>query len=249
MNDLNEKYEKNDIEIGSISFEINQSYFDNYKRTYPRIQSLLAEVMSVISLLFQIAQQIIFFFCDKKMSRDIIRNLLNNINENNIIKKGNINIINKKLQDIKNELLTEKEKMKNEMDEKTNISYSLDKDKNDNKSDLSTDNIDINKSLKKINYYYIIKSFFCFKDKKTKLINLCHNIIIEDLCVERLLRRLYDLERIYNCLTSEEKNCDYFGDNRFNEINKLLYDINNEIENKKVSKPPKKRNSTISNYE
>jgi hypothetical protein len=63
MNDLNEKYEKNDInEVGSISFEINQSYFDNYKRTYPRIQSLLAEVMSVISLLFQIAQQIIFFF-------------------------------------------------------------------------------------------------------------------------------------------------------------------------------------------
>ena len=138
--------------------------------------------------------------------------------------------------------------MKNEIEKKTNISYSLDKDKNDTKSDLSKDNIDINKTLKKINYYYIIKSFLCFKDKKTKLINLCHNIIIEDLCVERILRRLYDLERIYNFLTSEEENNDYFSDNRFNEINKLLYDINNEIKNKKVPKLQKKRNSTISNY-
>ena len=37
-----------------ITFNINRSYYDNYKRGYQKLQSLLAEVMSVINLIFQI---------------------------------------------------------------------------------------------------------------------------------------------------------------------------------------------------
>ena len=43
--------EFNDLEIGRITLGINKSYYDNYKRTYPRLKTLVAEIMSVISLL------------------------------------------------------------------------------------------------------------------------------------------------------------------------------------------------------
>ena len=148
--DFTENLKTKDVNnIGSITFEMNPSYFDNYKRTYPRIQSLLAEVMSVISLLFQIAEKIIFILCDKKMSRDIIRNLLDNKINKNIIKQENINNINQKFQ---NGMISEKITMKNEIIEKTDMTFSIDKEKSENKPYLSTKIIEINKSLKKINY-------------------------------------------------------------------------------------------------
>ena len=46
------------------------------------------------------------------------------------------------------------------------------------------------KNLKVLN---IIKSFFCFKDKKTKLIDLCDSSMNKYLCIERILKRLYNL--------------------------------------------------------
>ena len=47
---------------------MNKSNYDNYKRTYKKFQSLLAEIMSVISLLFEIGGQISSIFCEKNMS-------------------------------------------------------------------------------------------------------------------------------------------------------------------------------------
>ena len=80
---INENFNyKKDLEIrnssiiGSILFQINKSYYDNYKRSYQKFQSLLAEITSVISLIFEVARQISNILCDKKMSRDIIRSLL-----------------------------------------------------------------------------------------------------------------------------------------------------------------------------
>ena len=48
----------NEITIGNIDFQINKSYYDNYRRTYSRLQTLLAEVTSVISLIFEIGRQL-----------------------------------------------------------------------------------------------------------------------------------------------------------------------------------------------
>ena len=91
---LNNDTDKDSI-IGSITIEINKSNFDNYKRSYKKLQTLLAEVMSVISLLFQIGGQISIFLCEKKMSKDIIFNLLNDNIENNREKK--LNLVNTKI--------------------------------------------------------------------------------------------------------------------------------------------------------
>ena len=53
-----------------------------------------------------------------------------------------------------------------------------------------------NRYLDKVNYFHILKSYFCFKDKKTEMINLCNNIIKEDMCIERILERFYNLEKL-----------------------------------------------------
>ena len=64
--------------------------------------------------------------------------------------------------------------------------------------------VDNNKELKKINYFHILISYLCFKTKKTEIINLCDDIVTEDLCVERILKRFYNLERLYSNFPSNE---------------------------------------------
>ena len=87
--DLQKDLENNNISnIGSITFEINKAKYDYYKRIYQRFQSLLAEIMSVISLVFEVGRQISFFLCNKKMNTNIIRTLLDKenyyiLNQNN----------------------------------------------------------------------------------------------------------------------------------------------------------------------
>ena len=81
---------------------------------------------------------------------------------------------------------------------------------------------------------HIIKSFLWFKDKKSKLINVCYNIVCEDLCIEKILKRLYKLEEIYNYIIDSQN---YININqRFEEVNKLIYEINEEIIKKELEK-------------
>jgi len=126
----------NSSRIGVISFSINKSNFDNYKRNYSRLQSLLAEVMSVVSLLFEIGRQISNLLCNKKMSNDIINHLINK-DKNLILFKNNNNI--DKLFKVyeKNDLSSsERKKIDSQMIDKMN-----------NKNNLEINNeINLNKS-------------------------------------------------------------------------------------------------------
>ena len=235
--------------IGTIVFMINQSNFDIYKRSYQRLQSLLAEIMSVISLLFQIGEQISYILCNKKMSKDILVEITNKSkidlltqrshDINKLFKKERKIIKSKSLSTEKplNEIdYLEKEKENNFPSEKKNIKsksmekpqtnkYNSEKNENNNSKlfnnsfGLENNNeINIsNKLIKDINYFHIIKSYFCFKDKKTKMINLCHNIITKDICIERILERLYNLEKSkeiikYNYNNNDDKMEDHYLD-------------------------------------
>ena len=60
--------------------------------------------------------------------------------------------------------------------------------------------------LSELSFWDILKSYFCFKDKKSKLVNLCHNIIIEDMCFEKIIKRIYSLENISYYYSNEIKN-------------------------------------------
>ena len=42
------------LHIGTIMIEISKANFDSYKKFYPRIQSLIAEIMGAISLIFSV---------------------------------------------------------------------------------------------------------------------------------------------------------------------------------------------------
>ena len=248
--DLQKDLENNNISnIGSITFEINKANYDYYKRIYQRFQSLLAEIMSVINLVFEVGRQISFFLCNKKMSTNIIRTLLDKenyyiLNQNNN-KKNNLH----KSQE-ENKLSSDRKIINNELMDKKNNTYSIEKNdifklnitkdfdfKITSKNEMHNLKKNNNQVLNKINYYHILKSFLCFKDKKTKLINLCHTIILQDLCIERILERFYNLEKIYQFFKGKEKEkIECIKTKRFKEINKYIYMINHEMKEYSIKK-------------
>ena len=229
--------------IGNIKLEINKSHFDNYSRTYKRLQGLLAEVMSVVSLLFEIGRQISSFLCEKKMNTDIVYDLLNQDKTYIPIKLTRINNLTKNNQKKKNEFSSDRKNINPELMNKDNDNTRDEKNEiikfGKSRENLTLNNPieekdNINKFMKEINYFQVIKSYFCFKDNKSKLIQLCNNLVIEDMSVERILQRLYNLERIYYSFLKEEKGkIKLVKIKRFKEINKCILDINNEIYNTK----------------
>ena len=85
--------------------------------------------------------------------------------------------------------------------------------------------------MKNLKFFDIIKSFFCFQDVKTKLIDLCNRIIKEDICIDRILSRLYNLEKIYSLIENKENDKHKF--NRKEDAKKLddyIFQINYETE-------------------
>jgi len=224
--------------LAIITFEINKSNYDYYKRTYKKIQSFLADVTSVINLIITILKLLTCFLLNKKMSTDIITKIM----MVDIYKelKGKISLnqkggLVKKLNDI------DKEKSISEFEEKQNSKVVINESNNiklkDNK--LKERNM---KVLKNLNLFETTKSFFCFKDVRTKLIDLCDRIIKEDFCIDRILSRLYNLEKIY-CLM-ENKGYDKCKLNRkeeFKKINKYLFQINYEVKKSYSSKREKKK--------
>ena len=121
---------------------------------------------------------------------------------------------------------------------------------NNNKNDKSEkmNKIGLNKNLiNEINYFNIIKSYLCFKDKKTELVNLCHDIIIEDMSIESILKRIYDLEQLYNLFSKEEIEKLMLNKNEnFKEINNNMNKIKKGNKIRKLIKI-KKSNNYIDN--
>ena len=71
----------------SISFNINKLDYDLYIRKYQRIQSLLADIMSIINLTIVIGKFIGNILLNKLMARDILINIIdNNYNKKKINK-------------------------------------------------------------------------------------------------------------------------------------------------------------------
>ena len=85
-NDFSPKNSFNEsTKIGEIVLEINKSNYDHYKRIYPRIQSLLTEITTVVNLLFSIGHHILKYLLARKMSKDIIKTLLEIDSDLNLI--------------------------------------------------------------------------------------------------------------------------------------------------------------------
>lgn len=233
-----------DSMIGTIEIGINKSNFDNYKRNYQKVQSLLAEISSVISLLFEIGKQLSNFIGSKKMSLNIIEYL---VNKDNLYTK---HYTNKIILIKNNNNESSKRKSKPEiLDNSNNLDLTI----KNHESKLSGNNIKISKNnkinvkneknqfFKNIMFLHLLKSFLCFKDKKSQFINYCHNIINQDMSIERILERLYNIEKINYYLTNEEKRkLKRIKNKKFIEIEKKINEINDE-----TSKEEKSENKNL----
>ena len=193
-------------EIGTVFISFSEINFDSYKRVYPRIQSLLAEVMSVIDILMAIGQIITKILIDKKLSKDIFKYILENE-----YKKRKIEIIPENREVISKEIniptTTENEQ----------ITYKSTQNNIDNITNRNNDNSNSNSKLfDSLNYIYIFKSFFCCEDEKTKLINACHDYISKEICIENLLNKLNELSNKLNIILDDH--CLKIENQEFEEI-------------------------------
>jgi len=202
-------------QIGTISFKINKSNYDYYNRSYKKLQSLLPEILSLINLVLEIARYISDYLCKKVMSKDIMISLLDN--EKNYITNKHHQEITKILfknkernmkfserREIKNETIDKPDNTHNQkIFDKSNFSISKENIISNEKQNCSNIN---NKLLSELNFCDVFKSYFCFKDEKSKLVNLYHNIIIENMSFEKIIKRIYTLEKISYYYSNEIEN-------------------------------------------
>ena len=213
-----------------IDFKMSEASYDYYQRSFIKFQAFLADVMSLINLLITISKIISEFLLNKKMDKDIIRYILtsNNINKNNISKEKQIHEIFDNNYDKNQKRIIDTQKS---VDSSNEISSKIDLE-SENKNE------NINNIMKNLKINSIIKSFFCCKDKKTKIINLCEDIVEKDICIERILKRLYLIENEFDIL----KNKNFF------EIQNIIDNISkesNEKNNNKIEKISKKNKEVI----
>lgn len=254
--DYSADYDYETYPLGQISICM-LDFFDNYKRSYEKLQALLAQILTIIHLLFVFGQKICDVLLSKRMAKDIVGNLFkhkeflyemnqqdssisNNINEIIIRdnKKENISLDSG---NIKDKTLSENAKLD------LNVNFKI---RNDSKKKEIENKIIYSKKIEKINNFDIFKSFFCYKNKTTKLINKCCNIINNDICVENILKKIYELENIYFILSRKKQNrvkmCQY-SNKRFKEVDHLinLMHIEEQFKNKKSEQKTRKRNTVV----
>ena len=230
-------YDKIDFydDILLINFKMNGASYDYYQRSFIKFQAFLADVMSLINLLITISKIISEFLLNKKMDKDIIRYILtsNNINKINISKEKQIHkVFDNNYDENRNKHIDTPPKSADSFNEISTKNDLESVNKNENKSE------NINKIMKNLKINSIIKSFFCCEDKKTKIINLCEDIVKKDICIERILKRLYLIENEFDILKSKN----------FVEIENIIDNINNESNEKlddKIQKISNQNNKII----
>ena len=232
---------RNDLydHILNINFRMNSANYDLYRRTFIKFQSFLADVMSLINLLITISKVITEFLLYKKMHKDIIKYIItsnNNIKENKIGKEIFQNKLKSKkifdIYDCKGEKFEKKINQNQIIEGKVNSKISLEVHNKDCTLEMENEDKNIIKVMKILNITNIIKSFFCLKDRKLKLINLCNDIVNKDICIERILKRLYTLENQYNSLIEEDSSKSFINSD-ISKIKNIIKRINNET-NKQI---------------
>ena len=204
-----------DFLLINFTFNINKFNYELYMRKYQKLQSLLADIMSIINLSVTIGKSISHILLNKVMVRDILINIIdNNYNKKKNVTSNDYNIKKK----LNNSDIKEKNKFNLE---KTNIKSGVSDIEKINKSNINNLNLSRHKTntkiraLKSINCFQFIKSLFCYEDIKSKLINICFNLIYDQMCIDNILKRIFILEKHckslsnFNMFASEYKKIKY----------------------------------------
>ena len=215
-------------EIGAALIAVSTNNFDYYIRNYSRIQTLLAEILSVIELITGLGNMVCAFVLNKKMSRKVIKHILH--------RNGKVNVEN----DDKNTLDNSKDKtnyLDNQIQIKeTNINLNMSSYNHFDKTSSNCDEERVIKVLNNSNYFNFIKSYLCFNDPNTLLINECHEQYEEEVRIENILKRIYESEARIDCIEAilNENNLKakhILKNERFGKIIELVDRIENKNDN------------------
>jgi hypothetical protein len=204
--------------IGRIKIRINKNTYDKYLRNYTKLQELLSEIESIINLFFIVGRILALIIDRKKMNLDLSRVLMNKkteinngdfkLYENNL----SFNKIFGKIEDIKisKNQIKKNFSFDNKNMKKGNIENNVNAKEKEIIKNVILKNMDNNLMheliMKRIHIYHILKSYFCCcKDKTTKLINFCNDVILDELNIDKILSRISKLEKIYYLLSETDK--------------------------------------------
>lgn len=222
--------EDDDNEIGAMIIEISNINFDYYNRSYSRIQTLLAEILSVVELLTEIGSMVCGIALNKKMSRKVIKHILH--------KNSKVNIEN----DDKNTLDNSNAKttyLDNQIQVKeTNNNLNISAFNTLEKPPSNYNEEKVIKALDHSNYFHFLKSYLCFKDPNTLLINECHEQYQEEVCIENILKRIYDSEERIDCIEAilNENNLQAKNTPKSDHFEKII-ELVDKLEKKNVDNP------------
>ena len=240
--------------INKSNFDV---YKRNYQKVPSLLANIMSVVNLMVTISRQISYILLNKEMSKEIIKSLIIKKENKGGESNILKSNkNLNIF-KNIEDnsknkinlnfiklnylkaniLANNYISDRKDIKTDISGKeSEINFKNQKEikLNFHKVNTFIDNIQLNNAkiniLKKLNFWNILKSFFCFKDKKSELINICHNIIFEDICIDSIIKRLYKLENLFLMLSDDDYSTMKLKINKdFEKLNKCLSQIINEI--------------------
>ena len=146
--------------------------------------------MSVANILIGVGKYLLFYLLNKKMSVEIVENILSISNfeqKKNYIPK----------EKIKSD--TTIQNIDKNKSEKSNIIAKQMSFNTTRKLNVSKINSikNINRVGRQIGYFDIIKSYLFCKNFKTKLLDICYEYVLEEFCIDRILKRLYKLDNYF----------------------------------------------------
>ncbi len=231
---VNLKISKSEImdenEIGAASIRVSKTNFDYYNRTYSRIQTLLAEIFSVIELITGIGNMVCALVVNKKMSRKVIKHILYRNNKANIENddKNTLDNSNAKTTYLDNQIQVKE----------TNNNLNISAFNTLEKPPSNYNEEKVIKALDHSNYFHFLKSYLCFKDPNTLLINECHEQYKEEVCIENILKRIYDSEERIDCIEAilNENNLQAKNTPKSDHFEKII-ELVDKLEKKNVDNP------------
>ena len=130
------------------------------------------------------------FLLDKQMSRDILQTIITN----NKILDSDINLTFENDKFNKNEEIKITDFSSNRFSRNKFKSSSLIINGDFIVKDKNFKKLTKIKILNNLKFFDFFKSHFCFKSIKYKLIDSCHDLFEEEICIDSILKRLYNLD-------------------------------------------------------
>ena len=161
----------------------------------------------MVNLLIAIGKILTNIILDKKMNKDIFEYI------------GDIGLTKRKIEiPSENKEIISRENNLRSTNEIENANYINKQNSIDNLSNKKETNDNSSSNIfGSLSYINLIESFFCCKDEKARLINACHKYISKEICIENILKNIFELEYKFNMISENNT-----FDKKVEEIKKII---------------------------